>query len=1144
MKRTPPDLPDNDTWDPGGSPRPQPDLHEERYVHGEILGRGGMGDVMRVHDRQLRRDVAMKILRADRDTAATRARFEQEAQVTGQLAHPNIVALHDTGHDQHGRPWFTMKQVDGESLDDVIRRWGDQVAAGQMTYEVALLRGVEILRRVCDAVAFAHSRGVVHRDLKPANVMVGAFGEVQVMDWGLARLQGDTDDQQTVSSDHVGALETQDGALAGTPAYMSPEQALGQNSKISPQTDVWAVGAMLYELLTFSRAFRGDVDTLLADVRGATVESPSARRPDLTVPHELEAVVRRSMQYAPAERYASVIDLSADLQAWVEGRPLASLRYSAPQLAWMWVRRNRALVTGAAIATGFAMLLGIGGTLRYVRDLSAAETEARLALAEGRVATAEALSANGRYADARQQFRAALPELRRLGADVTSAQLGLWATFHHSAPPRWRLKLDADAMALPGPTGRRFYVYADGVLEERAWPSGRIVRSWPRPLPGRLKGMRLENGKPVLYTRDEEGWLVRLVGPSGQEERLFQTAPGRLRLPDDPNLLLLVGGAPTPSSTAWRRDPETDLWSSTVLGEGIPESWSGTHVILTRQRPKAVRLVDLETGEEVRKLLDYNAYAALHGRTVYLFNEQTDQLQALDIQTGEERWNVMAKNITTVEVSEDGGILWASGFEGTVLAIDTDTGDLRGRLEGHTEAVKTLIALPQGLLSQAGSTWMGWSIPGAAPLGQITMEAAEAVAVSPDGRLLAVGADVIRVFDIDTGWLLTELPGTEECSDLDFVGTESLWISRRDSGANLWRLSDLEQIGRIEQPVETLAVDADARVWFGASDGMIGRTEADGTPIWTTSEALQSTPWDVLPLEDQALYSDFKSNALVVVDSDGTPVQRLETGRRSYTVARHGDLVATGTVDGKALIWNWRTGERVFALDGHDGMVLDVEFSTDGSYLATASFDWTVGIIDTATGERIATDIVHKGSVGTVSWLDDGRLVTGSNDDSVLVRDLELPERLRTGMALASRHAGNDAALTRRQAEQLARYAADRRDWPMAVLAAKRSLEGIPALERARWAALAHEHELAQTWLDEAKTDPSLPRSYLQLLQAALDREHATSLSSEPPSPDTHAEDIRPEEGGGVDAAGVPVAGSEGDAGAEVDALGHDVPVP
>ena len=236
-------------------------LNKMRYDELGELGRGGMGVVLKVKDNDLRREVAMKVIRADRRSDAAMHSFVEEAQITGQLEHPNIVPVHELGTDADGKIYFTMKMVRGQPLSQVLRaiRHGDADTAKRHTLD----RLLQILLKVCDAVSFAAARGVVHRDLKPENIMLGRFGEVVVMDWGLARVHGQStkkSQQTSIFTDHTIKKATEsetnpssafsmEGSIAGTPAYMAPEQARGEISKINESTDVFALGAILCEIL-------------------------------------------------------------------------------------------------------------------------------------------------------------------------------------------------------------------------------------------------------------------------------------------------------------------------------------------------------------------------------------------------------------------------------------------------------------------------------------------------------------------------------------------------------------------------------------------------------------------------------------------------------------------------------------------------------------------------------------------------------------------------------------------------------------------------------------------------------------------------------------------------------------------------------
>jgi serine/threonine-protein kinase len=287
-------------------------LASDRFIECELIGRGGMGSVIRAFDRNLERDVAIKVL-APESAASESAveRLRQEARITGLLEHPHILPVYEFGTDDRGARFLCMKLVQGETLEDTLA-W-----AGPSRLEPEFLADLLVVfAKVCDAVAFAHSRGVLHRDLKPSNVMVGDFGQVYVLDWGVARLTppasaGQQGSQRTARSA---------GLLEGTPRYMAPEQLYGLSDELDERTDVFALGATLYQILTGQPPHDAESLPHIALHRCAiSIPPPESVVQGAFVPAELSRIALKAMAYDPRDRYPSVLELKNDVERFQRG---------------------------------------------------------------------------------------------------------------------------------------------------------------------------------------------------------------------------------------------------------------------------------------------------------------------------------------------------------------------------------------------------------------------------------------------------------------------------------------------------------------------------------------------------------------------------------------------------------------------------------------------------------------------------------------------------------------------------------------------------------------------------------------------------------------------------------------------------------
>ncbi|MGH7137437.1 MAG: serine/threonine-protein kinase, partial [Pirellulales bacterium] len=451
------------------------DGHYQNHGHYSLLravARGGMGRVSIARDDALKRDVALKeLLDGAADSPDSQRRFVAEAEITGQLEHPGVVPIYALGADKHGNPFYTMRFVKGQTLQDAIDAYhrssdcgaGVPPAAKEAGGTPASQRSKEaggtpapqaaelksLLRRfvmVCQTVAYAHNRGVIHRDLKPANIMLGRFGETLVMDWGLAK---PVDDGKSAGST-IGVLAHQQlagrpdltgsDAVVGTPAYMPPEQASRKVAELGPAADVYSLGAVLYHLLTGAPPYSGSSSgEVLEKVRSSSPARPSAVCRG--VPRALEAICLKAMARRPKARYPSAAELAESVERWLDDEPVEAYREPLAERLYRWSRKHKTGVVSGIISLLMVTLIGSAAIViiqrerdkarvferiaaDYAQDAADADQRAKDKEAEAERLAQEASDSRGQARDATQkgaEARQAAEEAKKQVAELEAA---------------------------------------------------------------------------------------------------------------------------------------------------------------------------------------------------------------------------------------------------------------------------------------------------------------------------------------------------------------------------------------------------------------------------------------------------------------------------------------------------------------------------------------------------------------------------------------------------------------------------------------------------------------------------------------------------------------------------------------------------
>ncbi len=957
-----------------------------------VLGRGGMGIVYQARDVHLKRLVAIKMIRTGADAHSEElTRFRTEAEAIARLQHPHIVQVHAVGEHER-QPFVVLEFVDGGSLH--------QKLSGTPLPPREAARIVKILAQ---AMQDAHDHGIIHRDLKPANVLLTADGIPKITDFGLAKKLEDESGQ------------TQTGAVMGTPSYMSPEQAAGRTSEIGPSTDIYALGAILYELLTGRPPFKAA--TAMVTLRQVLDEDPVApRQLNPAIDRDVETIALKCLDKLATRRYATANELAHDIRRYLAGEPIQARSVTSWERAWRWSRRNPAislltasvlivLVTGIAVSSGFAML--------WKKEASNALT----AMIRANAKTDEALQSEAHAVEKTQE---ALRQKKRADDKAEEARDHSYDSDMLLAQSHWDANQLKPALELLDR-----WEPASNEKDRRGWEwhyLARLCRSEIRICEaysqvksvayspdGRMVAMGSISGTLTLSDTGTGGRVGFLIGHKGSIDSVAFSPDGQR----------IVTAGSDRSIRIWDVAKQQEICSMTGHDHvilSVAFSPNGQQVA-SGSGDATVRLWDAATGRGLKSLKGHAsgvssiAYrpdglelaSAGTDRTIRLWNASTGQMtKVLN----------SSDAVRSIAYRPDGLELLVGGDEPDVKLLVISTGVPRNIFKGHTRAINRVAFSPNGKwIASASEDWTVrlWDVNTGEEIRSFKghTRGASDVAFSPDGQRLVTACwetpHAVKIWDLGYDSEFRVLAGHDHrVSSLAFHPHGKLLATAGlDGTVKFWNLKTGQETRNLIGHNGALMSIA-----FSPNGQYVANGGSHGVEVWdsSTGELLETLDGHQRAVNCVA----FRNNQQLASASDDQTVKLWDIQSRQpfRTLSGHEGRVTSVAFspDGQEIVaagekgimlWNCSTGKQIHDIPGKG--VNGVAFSPDGTRFATANGYETVTLWDRKLGQEFRTVKGHTLWVWNVAYSPDGRrLASASGDETVQVRDANTGQGLRT----------------------------------------------------------------------------------------------------------------------------------------------------
>ena len=994
----------------------------EGYEILEVLGQGGMGVVHKAWQTELKRFVALKMVLTDQAGGEGLARFRIEAEASARLQHPNIVQVHEVG-ERKGRPYLALEFVNGGSLAQKLN--GSPLAPRD---------AARLVETLAHAMHYAHQRGIIHRDLKPSNILLSYGGDAsqngplvsavpKITDFGIAKL--------TIG----GSDQTRTGSILGTPSYMAPEQAGGRTKDVSTAVDVYALGAILYELLTGRPPFRGA--TVAATLQQVLTEEPSSPRRDRPhLPRDLETICLKCLEKQPRQRYVGALDLAEDLRRFLADEPILARATPVWQHALKWARRRPA-AAALAIVSALSAILLVAGSFWYqgrLQNLLGTVTEERDKARNARKdADVKRMEAEEQRDEAQRNLYLANNPLAHRAWEA--GQLDRLTELLDAIGPRppafkdlrnfeWHYLRRLPANNMTSLIGHEAAVAAvtyraDGARIASADMNG-MIRVWDADKCRELiPAFQAHRGR-VALSYSPDGKHIASAGEDGRI-RLWDAETGKLQREVGTHAAWAYHVAFRPDGkvlASASADETIKLWK--LEGVGEPRTLTGhaqevAIVAFSRDgkrlasggADRLIRVWNLETRTEPTILNGHTGWVyglAFNpdGRTLYS-SSFDNTIRVWDANAGREIRKMVEHSgqIRGIAINEDGSRIASASYDRTVRIWDAAKGLQLLSFKGHHGKVNAVAFRPDGRhVASVGDdrTVRVWDIGGpqdfrAGP--RHDRGPVNVVAFSPDKqRLVSGGADSrIQIWNLAENKQEPPLIGAAgPVHALAFHPEGKLLASGGvDSPIRIWDIAQRQTVRVLEGHTDRVTA-----LTYG-SRGSLASASYDGTVrLWPASKG---EPRIILAHEGRALGVAFAPGESSLVSCGNDKMVYLWdplTGARRNAYEGHdgwvycvaispdGKWLASGGANGAVLVWDLASAKLRFRLPGHDSRVNSLAFTPDSLRLASIGFfDKSVKVWDMTRGQELLT-LNHQSNGHAVAFSPDGHLLASTGSDSVV----------------------------------------------------------------------------------------------------------------------------------------------------------------